>query len=235
MAAILDWTPFTVAFVLFLASHAVPARPALRARLVRALGDRVYLLLYAGLSVVLLGWLIVAAARAPFVPLWTFEPWQLRVPAIVMPVAILLAACALGAPNPLSFGGARNERFDPAAPGVAGVVRHPLLWAIGLWAASHLVPNGDLAHVLLFGVFIAMAVAGMVALDRRHRRRCGEARWRVLAQATSNMPLGSLLDGRWHPGRPTAGLLLRVVLGLSVWIVLLALHPIVIGVSPLPH
>ena len=46
MAAILDWTPFTVAFVLFLASHAVPARPALRARLVRALGERVYLLLY---------------------------------------------------------------------------------------------------------------------------------------------------------------------------------------------
>ena len=95
--------------------------------------------------------------------------------ATALGVACLLAAYGVGAVNPLSFAGRAPERYDPDAPGIAGVARHPLLWALLLWSGSHLVPNGDLAHVLLFGGLAAMAAAGMVAIDRRLRQRLAAA------------------------------------------------------------
>ena len=108
-----------------------------------------------------------------------------------MPLACLLAAFGLGVPNPLSFGGSAG-RFDPARPGIAGLVRHPLLWVFALWAASHAVPNGDLAHLLLFGTFTAMALLGMVAIDRRKRRQMGEAEWARLAARTAFWPFANV-------------------------------------------
>ena len=78
-------------------------------------------------------------------------------------------------------------------------MRHPLLWVFALWAASHAVPNGDLAHLLLFGTFTAMALLGMVAIDRRKRRQMGEAEWARLAARTAFWPFATLISGRWRP------------------------------------
>ena len=111
-----DWLEFAGAFALFMASHALPARPGLRRRLVAGLGERRYLALYGAVSLVLLGWLIVAAGRAPFVPLWGFAAWQTWAPNLAMPAVCLLAAFGLAAANPLSFGG---------RSGPHGATRHP--------------------------------------------------------------------------------------------------------------
>ncbi|WP_135469013.1 NnrU family protein [Crenalkalicoccus roseus] len=227
------WGEYVAAFLAFAFTHALPARPALRGRLVGALGERGYLLAYSALSVALLAWLIAAAGRAPFLPLWPFAPWQLWVPNIAMPLACLLIAFGAGAANPLSFGGGGGGRFDPERPGIAGVARHPLLWAIALWAGAHAVPNGDLAHVLLFGGFAAGALAGMVAIDRRRRRALGEAEWRRLAARTSFWPLAALADGRWRP-RGLAPDPRRLGAALLLYAALLLAHRPVIGVSPLP-
>ena len=65
----------------------------------------------------MLAWLIEAASRAPFVPLWPWAPWQLHVTLVaILPVCLILAL-GIGCPNPFSFGGARNEDLDPARPG----------------------------------------------------------------------------------------------------------------------
>ena len=96
------WGEFAGAFGLFLVSHALPARPRLRRRLAGVLGERGYLALYSLLSVAALTWLVVAAGRAPYVPLWDAAPWQWWVPNLAMPLACLLVAFGLGASNPPS-------------------------------------------------------------------------------------------------------------------------------------
>jgi uncharacterized membrane protein len=223
---------FAAAFAVFLLSHIVPARPAMRARLRAVLGERGFLAVYSLVSVAVLVWLIAAAAWAPYVELWPFAPWQMWVPNLVMPFACLLAAFGVGAANPLSFGGRPAARFDPDRPEIAGVSRHPLLLALALWAGGHVLPNGDLAHVLLFGTFALFSLTGMLAIDARRRRMLGDAAWRRLAARTSLVPLAALVDGRWRPGWRIDPV--RLGVAGAVYGGLLALHPWVIGVSAVP-
>lgn len=225
MPALLAWSELTTALALFFISHAVPARPRIRSALIGTLGRRTYLAAYSLISLILLGWLIAASAGAPYVELWPREPWQTMVPAIAMPVAVVLAVFALTTPNPLSL--ARSRSFDARHPGIAGVVRHPILWATLLWSASHLVPNGDVAHVVMFGLFALLSVGGMLALDRRKQRQFGLETWREMTRHTSNIPLLALAKG-WRP-RPVAGALLRILLGLGIYVLLMATHGLFTG------
>lgn len=226
------WAEFAAAYAVFLLSHVLPARPAARRKLAAALGERGYQIAYGVVSLAALTWLISAADRAPYVWLWSPAAWQVWLANLAMPLACLLIGFAVGAPNPLSFGG-RPDGFDPRRPGVAGIARHPLLIALALWASVHAIANGDLAHLTLFGGFAAFALSGMRALDRRRRRQLGDAEWSKLAACTSDWPLAPLVDGRWRP-RPAPPDAARLALGLLIWLALLALHPFVIGVSPLP-
>jgi uncharacterized membrane protein len=230
------WLEMAIAAVLFFASHSVPALPGLRRRIVGALGEARYLALYSLASLLALGWLIVAAGRAPYVEVWAFEPWQLWVPNLAMPLACLLIAFGVATPNPLSFGGRAACTFDPDRPGIAGIARHPLLWALVLWSSAHLVPNGDLAHILLFGGFAVFALLGMAAMDRRFKRMLGTAEWERLARRTSLLPFAALAEGRWRPSRAdlNAGMLVRLLAGLVLYLVLLSAHELATGVSPLP-
>jgi uncharacterized membrane protein len=220
-----------MSFAVFLLSHAVPARPAVRRRLVGLLGERGYLVGYSLASIAVLAWLIVAAGRAPFVLLWGYAAWQAWVVNLAMPFACILIASAVAAPNPLSFGGSARG-FDPAHPGIAGVSRHPLLLALALWAGAHVAANGSLAHALLFGSFAGFALLGMRIIDRRKRRQLGVQEWRRLAARTSLWPFAALLAGRWRPAAPPNPA--RLAAGLLLWLALLGLHAPVIGVSPLP-
>lgn len=225
------WGELALAFAVFLLSHRIPTQPGVKAALTARFGVRGFTLAYSVLSVVLLAWLIVAAGRAPFVPLWDQAEWQRWVVNLVMPAALLLVVFGINAPNPLSFGG-RREGFNPAHPGVAGVARHPLLWALALWSGAHMVVNGDLAHVLLFGSFAAFALLGLRLIDRRCQRQMGQAAWQALARNTSAWPLAALLSGRWRP--IAAPSLLRLALGLGLWAALFHLHGPVIGALPTP-
>ena len=87
------WAEYGLAALLFVVAHAVPPRTTLRARLTGALGARSYLVLYSLLSLLLLYWLLVAAGRAPYVPLWDPAGWQAWIPNLVMPLALVLAVC----------------------------------------------------------------------------------------------------------------------------------------------
>ncbi len=132
----------------------------------------------------------------------------------------MILALALGRPNPLSFGGARNAEFDPDHAGIVAWTRHPLLAAIALWAGAHMVPNGDVAHVLLFGAFFIFALVGMKMIDRRKRRALGTD-WDTLTKTARTLKV-------------TPGGLIRVAIGLGLWGLLLLLHIPVIGISPWP-
>ena len=58
--------------------------------------------------------------------------------------------------------------FAAYLPGrIRNAARHPMLLATKLWAAGHLLANGTLADVLLFGGFLAWAVADRISVKRR--------------------------------------------------------------------
>lgn len=220
------WGELATAMTVFLLTHAIPARPALRGRLVALLGRRVYLIAYSAVSILVLVWVISAAANAPYLELWPRADWQSSVPAVGMLLASVLAVFALTMPNPLSLGPKRD--FDPDHPGVAGFVRHPLLWAMLIWSISHMFPNGDLSHVLMFGLFALLSAGGMLMFDRRYRRTLGDAAWRQLSRKTSNIPLASFAKG-WRPRlSPTDGL--RFGTGLVLYGTLVISHGLITGV-----
>lgn len=212
------WLELAIAYAAFVAAHAIPTRPPVRRRLTVLLGDRAYLWLYSAGSLLLLWWLIAAAVRAPYVPLWDQAPWQRWLVLLATAQACLLVAFAVGRPNPFSFGGSNPSRYDPERPGIIGLTRHPLLWAVALWAGAHLLANGDAAHALLFGGFLAMALGGIAMLDRRSRVRLGAA-WPRLA--VRRLP-------RWQSGDG-----LRLLAAALLLAGLLLAHPVVIGVDPL--
>lgn len=226
------WQP-GLALALFLLAHRWPTRPGVRAALVRRLGERGFTVLYSLLSLILLAWLIAATLAAPVVVLWYYAPWQAWVTVLTMLPVCLLTAVAVGTPNPLSFGGAGNERFLPSAPGPAGFCRHPLLLALALWAGAHVVPNGELATLLLFLPLAAFSLYGMRLVDCRRQAALGQAQWQTLAVNTSLVPGAALLTGRWRPGWHSVPWW-RLLLGLMAYVAIVLLHPLVIGVPALP-
>jgi uncharacterized membrane protein len=221
----MGWGEFVAAFAAFFLSHSLPLRPSLRPWLTAWLGARGFTLAYSALSVAILAWLIDAAGRAPFVPLWTWAPWQHNVTLLAMLAVCLIVAFAVARPNPFSFGGGRAG-FDPARPGIVRLLRHPLLAALALWAFAHLIPNGDLAHVLLFGIFGIFALIGHVLVDRRRRRALG-SEWQRLD--------GAVRRGLVVPRPATwTGAIVRLGVGIALYTGLIAVHPLLFGVSPLP-
>jgi uncharacterized membrane protein len=219
----MGWNEFAFAFAAFFLTHSIPFRPPLRPWAVARLGHAGFGIAYSALSLAVLAWLIAAAGRAPYVPLWDWAPWQNHVVlAVMLPVCVILSL-AIARPNPFSLGGAQNDRFDPARPGIVRLTRHPLLLALGIWSAAHILPNGDLAHVILFGTFAGFAMLGGRLVDRRRQREMGQ-RWHDLRAALSECPASLSL---------TADTLLRLAAGLMLYAGLIWLHPLVIGVDPL--
>nr|WP_255553619.1 NnrU family protein [Maritimibacter sp. DP1N21-5] len=229
----MGWAEYTLALAAFVGSHFVPRIGGLRDRLIARFGRRTYFSVYGLLSIALLVWVIVAAGRAPFVELWPQLPWMRWVPNLAMPVATVLVAAGFGIAQPYTLGGKRDAHIDPAAPGLAAITRHPLFLALALWATAHLVVNGDLAHVILFGIFALLAIAAIPAFDARARRMLGPSAAPYFFAATSILSLEPLTRAAWR--RENGGRLLRrTAIGLGVWALVLLSHGAVIGVSPLP-
>jgi uncharacterized membrane protein len=211
-----------LAVAIFLASHSLTNRPAFRARAEAVLGGKTgFTIAYSLLSLALLAWIIAAYAAAPTLLLWGQAPWMRWVPVLAMVPACLLLVGGLSTPNPFSIGpGGRG--FDPAHPGLLRLTRHPMLWGLALWAGAHIIPNGDVAAVMVFAPLLLLALAGPTVLDRKRRRSVPD--WECLAAATGRPSRAMLREiGPW-----------RVIFALLAYKALLLAHEPVIGISPLP-
>lgn len=218
---------YLAALIVFVGSHVLAAYPPFRHALTVVLGERGFLVGYSLVSLGLSVWLFTAFADAPTVEIWPQADWTRAVPLAVMPLACILAVAGLSSPNPLSIG-AGAKGYDPARPGIVSITRHPVIWALILWSASHLAPNGDLKSVLLFGLLTGLGLYGPRSLDRKRRTSLGDERWQQLARHTSNLPLAGRRPIDWQ-GIGVA----RILGGLALYAILLALHPWLIGVDPL--
>lgn len=220
----MGWLDLLSAFAVFFLSHSLLVRPPIRPKLEAVLGRRGFAVSYSLISLGVLTWLIAAAGRAPFVLLWPWAAWQSLVVLVVMLPVCMLLAVSIGQPNPFSFGGARNHAFRPERPGIVRLTRHPLLLALALWAFAHILPNGDLAHVALFGTFAVFALLGGRLVDRRKQREMGDEWWQ-LRDAVNRSPA--------FAGWRLTDLGLRLAVGFGLYLVLIWLHPYLFGVSPL--
>ena len=75
------------------------------------------------------------------------------------------------------------------------VTRHPMLWSFAIWAAVHVIGNGDIASIVFFGAFLVTALAGMPSIDAKLARR-DPATWQALSAATSIVPFAAIAAGR---------------------------------------
>lgn len=218
----MGWIEFITVFAGFYVLHSVPVRPPVRPWLVARLGHAGFGIAYSLLSLAMLAAVFVAADRAPYVPLWLEPPGAHWLVLAAMTAAGLILAFGLFRPNPLSFGGTRNAAFDPRKPGLLRWVRHPVLAAFFLWSGAHLVVNGDVAHVAMFGSFAAFALMGLRIVDRRRRREMGDEAWQQTVAQMRAAPIS----------RPKTTLL-RVAGALTAVVVLILLHPWFAGVGVL--
>ena len=180
--------------VLFFAAHSVSiVNEAWRDRMVARYGERAWQGGYALVAIVgfvLLVWGYGLARQEPVV-VYTPPAWLRHVALLLLvPVFPLLLAAYL--------------------PGrIQTATKHPMLAATKLWAFAHLLANGMLADVLLFGVFLIWAVIDRISMKRRVPR-----------------PV---------PGAPPAKAndLIALVAGLILYAVFVFwLHAWLIGVSP---
>ena len=183
----------------------------LRDRGVALLGEGGFTVAFSIASVASIGWLASAWQGAPTTPLWSAPGWLRWILALLMLPGFVLFACSLIG-NPTAMGGAGLIARGPR--GIQRVTRHPMLCAFALWAAVHILGNGDTAAIVFFGAFLVTALAGMPSIDAKMARRHPEV-WPGFAAATSILPFGAIVAGRnrFVPGEigwlaPAAGVLL---------------------------
>lgn len=183
------------AIAVFTLFHALPSTP-LRDLAVARFGRGGFMLAYSLVSLALFWWLFAAFFRAD-IALWgVTPPWFRWASAAVMLLAFLLLAASLLRPRPVLLTGETVLAEAGSVTGVLRLTRHPLLWALALWALVHVLNNPDPAGFALFGYFLLLALAGTWPIDRRRARLIGEARWQALLAATSNLPLLAVIEGR---------------------------------------
>ena len=217
-----------VAGIAFCGSHMLLSSTRLRGSLSEQIGERGFLVLYSLTALATFAWFVTAYVRAPTIVLWPRQPWTAAVPVLVMPLATVLLVAGYSTPNPTAVGMERSARAADPAPGILRVTRHPVMWAIGLWATSHLIANGDLGSLWFFALLAGLALGGSVLIDRKKRLALG-SNWSRLAEVTSNLPFAALMAGRTGLRWRDIGFL-RLAAGLLLYAVLYLAHPIFTGV-----
>ena len=121
--------------------------------LIGRLGEGPYKGLYSLVSaagLVLIVWGFSRYRSGGYVPVWDPPAW-LQPGALILMWFSFVALAATYAP----------------AGKIKGMLRHPMLVAIKVWALAHLLVNGDLGSILLFAAFLAWAVYDRIAVKRR--------------------------------------------------------------------
>jgi uncharacterized membrane protein len=215
-----------IATLVFLGIHVLPSTP-LRALAVKAVGEKAWVGLFSLASLAGLSWMVSTYARAPFEALW---PGLRLAPVALLPAAFVLLACGLLSRNPTVIGQAAALKGEDPARGIIRVTRHPVMWAIMLWAGAHLLAVGSLQAVVFYGGLLLLAAAGTTLQDARKAKALGED-WQRFAARTSNMPFGAILQGRNRLSWREIGWW-RPVAGLALFALALASHGWLFGLRP---
>jgi uncharacterized membrane protein len=190
---------FIVGLVVFLGIHSVSiVAPRWRLATIARIGEGPWKIAYSVVSIASFVLLVYGYGQARMTPVVLYAPPRgLRHVALLLmlPVFPLFVAAYL--------------------PGrIKAVTKHPMLVAVKLWALAHLLANGTLNDAILFGAFLAWAVADRISVKRR-----------------------SASEQHHLPGAPPRGGVndgIAIVVGLVIYVAFLfGVHRWLIGVSPL--
>jgi uncharacterized membrane protein len=136
----------------FLGVHVVPTIREQRAGLIARFGEQAYKGLFTVASlmgIILIGYGFARYRAAGYIELWHPPSWTRHLNNILMWPSIVCIVAAY-------------------IPGdIKRVLKHPMLVGVKLWALAHLIANGDLGSIVLFGSFIAWAGYDRITLKRR--------------------------------------------------------------------
>ena len=209
----------------------MPSTP-LRGGLVKILGETGYLAMFSVAAGAALIWYAAAYSAAPYQELWPALKVLRLLPLMIMPFAMIPLVCGYTTRNPMAVRQEKHFHASDPAPGILKVTRHPIMWAIALWALSHLAGNGDQASLIFFGGLAALALLGMPLMDHRRAETLGSA-WGPFALTTSAIPFAAALQRRAKPRLSEIGWW-RIALGLVLYAGALAAHGPLLGPSALP-
>ena len=179
--------------VVFLGAHTLTTQRELRARLIGSIGEAGYKAGYAVVSLVglvLIVWGFAHYRADGWIEVWS-PPTALKYlnTALMLPAVILVVAAYI-----------RGRIYT--------AVKHPMLSGVKLWAFGHLLANGDLGGIILFGSFLGWAVFDRISLKLR------------TDTGGPPIPVGGITND-----------LIAVAVGIVAYLALaFAFHPVVIGV-----
>ena len=145
-------TLLLIGLLLFLGTHAFTMARGPRAGLVARLGPGLYKVGYSLVSV--LGIALIAVGYGQYrangyIAVWDPPVWTRHLALFLIWFAFVALAAAY-------------------LPGrIKARLKHPMLAGVKIWALAHLLANGDLGSILLFGSFLAWAVAARISTKRR--------------------------------------------------------------------
>lgn len=121
--------------------HLVAAMPAVKSRLKATVGEKAYgpvfgIASLAGIAIIVMGW-----RMSSFVPVYDAPEWGRYANYLLTLIGFICLGIFI-------FRGSLRQRL-----------RFPMAWAAVFWAAGHLLANGDLASIILFGGLLAYALA----------------------------------------------------------------------------
>jgi uncharacterized membrane protein len=226
-------TALIAAAVFFVLLHLLVSGTALRGAIVTMIGEAAFMGLFSLASVAGLVWLgwAYGQARGTGPVFWDLGAGAKHAAVALALLALLLIVPGLTTPNPTSVKQEGALEKPNAVQGMLRITRHPFLWGVAIWALAHLLANGDLPSVILFGSMLALAVFGTASIDAKRKRALG-ARWDAFAGQTSGVPFAAILAGKQKLSLGEIGWW-RLLLGVVVWAALLFGHPFLFGVNPL--
>jgi len=177
-----------IGLVLFFGVHVFSSMRGARQKLIARIGEGPYKGIYSLISTIGFVLIVAGMARAQTVMLWTPPEWGRFAAIWFMPFAFISLVSAYVPGN------------------IKRVTAHPMLWGFTLWSLLHLLANGDLAGLLLFGTFGLYSVHAMSSQN---------------ARGTKPLP----------PRRPAAFDVIAVAIGLLVYWLLLKYHGKLFGVA----
>lgn len=161
-----------------LAHLSVTAVPQLRAGLIARIGDKPYKLGFSVLLVVSLVLIVAGWKQMGVSSVWVPPLGMRHLTMLLVPIAIVLFIAAR-APTDL-------KQF----------IRHPQLTGVKLWAVAHLLANGELRSIILFGGLLIWAVLEVILISRREGPRQRPARVgavKTLASTGAGLLIAALL------------------------------------------
>ncbi len=222
-------TVLLLAAVVWIGVHiGIAGTPRVRDRVVASIGDMPFRGLFSVLSIAAIVFLVRAWSTSPTEPVWFTPDWLRWILVVAMLPAFLLFVASVSQPNPTMIGPPGVAARPPR--GMTRVTRHPMLWSFAIWAAVHVIANGDSASIVFFGAFLVTALAGMPSIDAKLARR-DPATWQALSAATSIVPFAAIVAGR-NRFVPREFGWLTLAIAVVGWFVMLLLHPLLFGTAP---